>query len=349
MVILISLGFIKKEHGNVKVNTYIDGKLAAVPIESTKGYKVANINCTNGTTAKFNYSTWRLEIAAASNDSTCTIEFVSNDEKNFADYLIEKVCTTTPTENHEAVDCLVNENGYRYEGSNPNNYVLFNNELWRIIGVFNVATENGSNQNLVKLIRNSEIDSLSWNNSYSGNWGTSSLQEQLNNGYLNATDSTCAYYANLTKTCYFSKTGLDEISRNQIESVDWHLSVVGDTDSPVTTIYSDERSGSDKWTGKVGLMYPSDYGYAVLASSCSRTTNVSRYYTSDCSGENWLNTHNYEWSIAKYYNGLPMVLGYVISGTDDPSSYNVRPTIYLKSEIKLMGGNGSYDNPYEIS
>ena len=46
----------------------------------------------------------------------------------------------------------------RYEGSNPNNYVKFNDELWRIIGVF------GDN---IKLIRNEALGDLSWDSSES--------------------------------------------------------------------------------------------------------------------------------------------------------------------------------------
>ena len=33
---------------------------------------------------------------------------------------------------------------YRYIGDNPYNYVEFNNELWRIIGVFDVEDGNGN-------------------------------------------------------------------------------------------------------------------------------------------------------------------------------------------------------------
>ena len=42
---------------------------------------------------------------------------------------------------------------YRFEGKNPNNYVWFNNELWRIVGVFNNTTHGVSGKNLVKIIR----------------------------------------------------------------------------------------------------------------------------------------------------------------------------------------------------
>ena len=44
----------------------------------------------------------------------------------------------------------------RYHGSDPNNYVSFNNELWRIIGVF------GNN---VKLVRKDSLGSLLWDSS----------------------------------------------------------------------------------------------------------------------------------------------------------------------------------------
>ena len=35
---------------------------------------------------------------------------------------------------------IKSELGIRYEGTNPNNYIFFNNELWRIIGVFDETT-----------------------------------------------------------------------------------------------------------------------------------------------------------------------------------------------------------------
>ena len=57
----------------------------------------------------------------------------------------------------EEKDNTVDEN-IRYYGSNPNNYVSFNNELWRIIGVF------GNN---VKLVRKDILWSLSWDSSES--------------------------------------------------------------------------------------------------------------------------------------------------------------------------------------
>ena len=52
----------------------------------------------------------------------------------------------------------------RYYGSDPNNYVSFNNELWRIIGVFN---------DNVKLVRKDSLGNLSWDSS----------EENINRGW----------------------------------------------------------------------------------------------------------------------------------------------------------------------
>ena len=46
---------------------------------------------------------------------------------------------------------------YRYRGASPKNYVTFNNETWRIIGVFLTEDENGNIENRIKLIRNESI------------------------------------------------------------------------------------------------------------------------------------------------------------------------------------------------
>ena len=51
---------------------------------------------------------------------------------------------------------------YRYRGASPKNYVSFNNEVWRIIGVFPTEDENGNIENRIKLIRNESIGTYSW-------------------------------------------------------------------------------------------------------------------------------------------------------------------------------------------
>ena len=357
-MITLGMGF-NLNKDTITIETYIDGVLASAPPASTDGYKVSNISCTNGAKATFNYSTWRLEVSGTTSDTTCTVEFTSNDNETFANYLIGKECSTTPTSDDAAKDCLVNENGYRYEGKNSNNYVLFNDELWRIIGVFSVNTQSNGTQNLVKLIRNETLDGLAWHGSNTNDWSGATLQQQLNNGYYNGTDSTCNFYSSYTKTCYFSETGLNSTARNMVESVVWNLGGISSTSNTAEEFYTAERGTTvysgrpTTWTGKVGLMYPSDYGYAVLASSCARTTNLGDYDGTACAGSNWLKTGSYQWTMtprSSYSNHVFYVNYYgTLSNTIANYGNGVRPSIYLKSNIAVMGGDGSRSNPYEVS
>ena len=358
-IITLGIGFKLNKSDNVTIKTYIDGVLASAYPSGTDGYKVSSISCTNGASATFNYSTWRLEVSNTTSNTTCTVEFTSNDNETFANYLIGKECSSTPTSDDAAKNCLVNENGYRYEGKNPNNYVLFNDELWRVIGVFSMETASGNTENLVKLIRNETLDVLAWHSSEKNDWSVATLQQTLNNGYLNATDSTCNFYEDNTKTCYFSETGINSTARNMIESVIWNLGGTSSRSATADSFYTAERgtmvySGRPtEWTGKVGLMYSSDYGYAVLASSCARTTNLGSYRSTACAGNNWLKRGSYEWTLTPVSSSSSSVFnlpenGWLFDlGVD--SGIAVRPSIYLKSNIAVMGGSGTYSDPFKIS
>ena len=342
---------------NVQILATVNGASSNTFPTKDSNYTPDSISCTNDATAKFDFTDWAVEVDSV-DSTTCTVNFKDNINETFANYLISKECSSTPTSDDAAKNCLVNENGYRYEGKNPNNYVLFNDELWRVIGVFSMETASGNTENLVKLIRNDTLDGLAWNSSSNNNWSSAKLQQTLNNGYLNATDSTCNFYKEYTKTCYFSETGLNSTSRGMIESVVWNLGGTSSTSATADTFYTAERgttvySGRPTiWTGKVGLMYPSDYGYAVLASSCARTTNLGDYDSTACAGNNWLKTGSYQWTITPssslsasvfYVN----VIGILDSRTSVGGS-GARPSIYLKSSIVVLGGDGSRDFPYVI-
>ena len=90
------------------------------------------------------------------------------------DTLVEYVKRQNPNNesfwDHDSGDGVYitnNGNEYRYVGADPNNYVWFNNDLYRIIGVFDenthgVVDENGNGVELVKLIRARILGSYSW-------------------------------------------------------------------------------------------------------------------------------------------------------------------------------------------
>lgn len=203
------------------------------------------------------------------------------------------------TFSHGATEQLGATTDYRYIGKDPNNYVVFNNELWRIIGVFDTDDGTGKITKRLKIINFStkgfdknKASPLRFNNfglSFSdygkNNWSDSHLNYLLNDGhtdeaiggslYWNSESGKC--YCGNTKTtaCDFTKIGLNNIAKTKIDNVKWYLggsSTYNDVSAEMfyqrergTTVYN-SATRDTSWVGKVALVYPSDYGYATSGS-----------------------------------------------------------------------------------
>ena len=342
----------------VKLAVGVDG-VNQSDFPSMGEYNVS-VDCT-GVSGTWNYSNWELELSnITSNSASCSISFTS--APNTHTKLNTKIIGLSGTTQGDGQ--VVIENGYRYEGKNPNNYVLFNGELWRIIGVFDSATHGLSGQNLTKIIREESIGSYAWDKSNTNNWNVSSLNTILNTYYRNSQNGTgedaCYfYYTTVPGNCDFTKIGLNETSRGMIEEVTWHLGGHSTSSATAATFYTAERGTTvysgrpTTTTGYIGLMYPSDYGYSVLASSCARTTNLGSYSSSSCGGQSWLLKNGYEWTMTHYTLFSFHVFSVSSSAglnnnTYADSGYAVRPTAYLKSNVYVVSGTGSITDPYVI-
>ncbi len=233
------------------------------------------------------------------------------------------------------------DNNLRYVGANPNNYVSFNNELWRIIGVFNnIDDGTGNRETRLEIIRDeSYSEAMAWDTNNVNDWATASLQEELNGTYLNSIQNS---YQEMISIAKWSSGG-----RGDYASV-----TAGD-------FYERERLSMQ--TGKIGLMYPSDYGYATSGgSNIDRNTCLNAYLFDwnnydDCYNNNWLydNIHA-QWTLntLSRYDGLAVF--YVSSNGEVNASYPnsecaVSPALYLSSNVKISGGDGSQGNPYQLS
>ena len=99
-------------------------------------------------------------------------------------------------------------------------------------------------------------------------------------------------------------------------------------------------------TGKIGLMYASDYLYASSYFADTATTTASSSYYGN---KNWL-YKGYEWTITPKAGSATSAFHVNNYGrvTDSPANIGngVRPTFYLKSTIGISGGAGTIDNPY---
>ena len=298
-------------------------------------------------------TSFQCEIATNAYDSSGSyISVINNNVDNgYIEFYLQK---TTP--NYEQVNA-----GIRYEGKNPNNYIWFNNEYWRIIGVFDSASHGVSGKNLVKIIRADVLDGLAWDKSNTNNWDTSSLNKLLNGAYYNAQDGTSSGYCyghSTTANCDYTKRGIQSGYRGMIAKVTWHLGGYSSTDATAEAFYRYERGTTvysgrpTSTTGYIGLMYPSDYGYSVLSSSCARTTNLGSYNSAKCAGQSWLYGKGYEWILTPDSSNSLSV--FYLYGYGDVGKHNAyfgygsRPVLYLDASVYKIDGDGSLNNPYIV-
>ena len=185
---------------------------------------------------------------------------------NASEYVTSLLSSNPTTMNNDDPDGNV-----RYMGVNPNNYVSFNNELWRIIGVFDVATTvGGPTEKRIKIIRNESLGNMTWNNGGPNDWSQASLQEYLNGDYYNSLDLTSQIligdsYWNLGGTASY-------LSASNGLACHFYGYERG------TTVYSGRPT---YWVGKIGLMYPSDYGYATGGGVTTDRTTCLEYQLKD--------------------------------------------------------------------
>ena len=279
---------------------------------------------------------------------------------------------------------IFNENGLRYEGADPKNYICLDNKtsgacsssslLFRIIGLFDEeyssdGTSSSGTKKLLKVIDTNNYGGTSgiyWNSGGTNNWSNASLKTELNGTYL---------------TTLLGTSNVNSKLSSGIANAKWHLGGASKSNYQTLTaegIYTEERNTSAIYSGnpssiyaKVGLMYPSDYGYATVGgtttnkSSCRSKELINWNEASyiDCKNNDWLFT-----SQNNFVNGREWLLSPCSSVSSNaaflgPSGYvdfsiyyvsnsqfAVRPTFYLDSSVlKIVGtGDGTKDNAYRV-
>jgi len=279
---------------------------------------------------------------------------------------------------------------YRYIGNTPNNYITFNNETWRIIGVFDGK---------IKIIKDTSIGNMSWDYKQSGigsaisnegsnDWVDSQLMYMLNPNdiatnvalksgytfdgtYVKDANSKIIYQKGCqpastsgnSYSCTANTWSLNATALAQAVDVTYYLGGAS-TASDLSAIdyYTSERGEakynnvrSTNWTGKVGLMYPSDYAYTFaygVDNKCYSDTFNCYSYGGGTPSSSWLFKSITEWTISPltlYYNVFRIGdSGFIDNGTDVTISRGVRPVVYLKADIELTG-SGTSSDPYEIA
>ena len=300
-------------------------------------------------------------------------------QPRLSDYIAKLDKTSNGLEEDKTTD-----KNLRYVGASPRNYLKFNGETWRIIGVFNNITtidENGEEkkESLVKIVRNDSLGDYSWDSSgldkNSGRgineWSQADLMTELNTDYINTnpTSETTLWfngYNNAKNGSYDYENNIKSRSIDKVAKVRWNLGGYNTNSVSALNMYNAERGTAhisnpsdgttrkNTWDGKIALIYPSDYGYASTNTACRNQVISPTNSVYNCKNENWLFNSAYrQWTLSPnsgYANYVFFVDsdGRVVNGNAS-SPYGVRPAIFLKSDVVIAGGTGeSVENAYTL-
>ena len=401
-----------QDPGDLYFAVYVDGEITNTFPLKDSGYYFEKGNCTNGVTIHWNNYAWKADVDYGEYNASDGMATRVKCSLNFKKSHFSENVTACGQAGSSAANCIVQniddnpiellydntaDNNIRYVGKNPNNYIYYNNELWRIIGVMN-NVENGSGlkESRLKIIRDNYIGSYSWDTSNENaghginEWSQSDVMKLLNPGYEGESVGGSLYYNrkngscytslyNGNKSCDFTATGLTTEAKSLFTSAVWNTGSNGNEfyydRMLITDFYSAERSNNNgkictnnsycndqvarntKWTGYVGLIYPSDYGYATSGGeNISRDICLNEFLHNlnnwkECYQNNWL-SETTKWTMTPHADKEGSYTAFYMN-SNGSLTYNacydtiaVFPVVYLKSNVRIIGGTGKEDNPY---
>ena len=330
---------------------------------------------------------------------------------------------------------ITKDHGYRFIGENPNNYVLFNDEIWRIIGLFEENYDSNGDGKLdkkgylVKIIRNNILGNLLYDfkgvglgnslHEYGSNdWSQSQLMFMLNpTDYINSgynsngnlshngfyvqdnyvydnkgnklyknpgsywdesldiidPDLFSKVYNRENNTLHFKKMSDD--AGKMVATVKWNLGgFASQYQSETASAYYKYERGNKAldlthpvyWIGKVGLMYVSDYAYAVGGIHRDYCLEKSLYnwdtVITKCAYSDWLfyadsdaytiGHQSNQWVLDLLPSDEYQAVLSIVDGRDRTfysiSHFEVRPSVYLNENVVITSGLGTYSDPYVL-
>ena len=216
------------------------------------------------------------------------------------------------------------EGRYIYKGANPNNYITFSGETWRIISI--------EPDNTIKIMYNNLLTRRAWGNT--NDWNSSGIKTYLNSTYYNTLSD-----------------------KDKIINHKWSIGMAKFDNYDLLAQIQSENS--ETWTGKVGLITASEYIRAnsnKVPGECGLWIANNDNHSS-CKETNWMfNSQDEWWTITKNEGSAYVAnatrngyLGQTVSSANysEGSHGLMRPVVYLSSNITLSGSGTSQD-PYTI-
>lgn len=261
---------------------------------------------------------------------------------------------------HDLVDDTEFINRYAYTGTDPYNYILINNELWRIMGLYFNITGGTAGTTRVKIIKDVPEVTSTWDDN-ANDWGTSTLSTSLESYYTsNLIEPALWYYGSTNYN--FNQSSTDELE-SQLMS---NSATAGNAGCGWLALGRNGCSAtfSTNATKNIGLLSPAEYAQTTGGGTLGREACLkSSLYDGQgwsggtCNQDSWLFNNTKltatEWTIQPMYrnnyaNYVAVISRNKLDRALVTSRLLVRPAAYLKADVVYVSGNGSRTNPYIV-
>ena len=251
---------------------------------------------------------------------------------------------------------------YVYKGSNPNNYIMFNNELWRIVAKEADGTYKIIRSDILPETKLYDIPSMrttgycsQGNAPYSGcnAWcATSNMvgspSEFVNKSIRGAVDSNNAISDYLSGVYY---RNLSSEAKGYMVSHEFGIGPALWNNNDMSAQIKEEQSY--RWDSSVGLINMSDYIRANSNKDLCKTHSFSDTYYTTCRNTNWMYIPGTDWwTMTPVEGNTYNVFSINDAGNADyymaKEEIGARPVVFLNSNITLSGSGTQY-NPFTIN
>lgn len=382
LLLLISTAIVITINKNNKKYVFSNGVMLAMTLTDINGntknildfpndksYQV-DVDCGENARGRWFGKEWKLVLENIKGNVACNVNFYERKDSDKLNNVVKNAGVCSDANYFSKDKCESNDgtwtvtinniNGYRYSGEDPNNYVWFNNELWRIIGLIPTCIKASDGVcseriELVKIIRNESIGAFP---TESVSWEESLMYSLLNNSYYgrqNVTGTDSCYGVGSSKSkCDYSNIGISNSNTDyynqMLKSVYWNIGNISINDLP-DAIYENEIATVTNSVSNIGLVSVSDYGYAPQLSDYNYA--VSYYNNRVTTETNWLYSKGSLRTYFSWINSSNTFYLYVdVSGAVANSQSSipslVRPVVHLSEDIYVISGKGTYSDPYMI-
>ena len=268
-----------------------------------------------------------------------------------------------------------NTGEYYYRGANPDNYIEFSGDIWRIMSI----TPQGN----LKIIKEDRIDLSNYSgvnpeDNYKGRFDSSGATGRRTSGYCSQNASVingCNVWSiidNFVNEGTYGSVGpviddselnkyLNNIYKNSLSdfsyvqlSMTWNIGHAGTRNDVFSLLELENMEKIYKWIGDIALPTKTEYMRANSNDNClDASVLYNSRFTDECGTSNYLKSNFWYWLLSPQTERSYFVLtSYAGAAVNSAFAHDtlgsVRPALYLKSNITLTGNGTNDENIYRL-